>query len=384
MNPAESNRPIASADRGADARPRDMVVFVSIAAGLGGSTRSLSNVLGGLPSTVQRVIVAPQSGPFLNLVRDRNLADLHIAIPKPDDRRVRRLSRSIAAARIARFAWRRRREITAIHANGLQEVALVAFASFISRVRTVMWIHDFEVYPWTRRLGPGIRWLLRNRPVEWLAVSSTARRMIAEAGLASEADVTIVTNPIDPDDVVGDRPAPSDVFTIGFIAAADRRKGFHLLPEIDRLLADLPIRWEFFTGAAQEADDPVWAALRALPSDRAVFNGKVADVRTAYARCDVVLCPSLKESFCRVAAEAMLNGIPVVASDIPPLRELLGDDEAGLLFPVEDATAAAASLRRLASDRDLRERLGAKGRERSSAFHPDHVVQQLSEAYGIR
>lgn len=360
------------------------MVFVSIAAGLGGSTRSLSNVLSGLPSTVCRVIVAPKSGSFLDLLSDRKLADLHIPIPKPDDRRLRRLSRIVAAARIARFAWRRRHEITAIHANGLQEVSLVAFATFISQVRTVMWIHDFEVYPWTRRLGPALRWLLRDRPVEWLAVSTTARRMIAEAGLASEAAVKIVTNPIDPDDVVGDRRAASDVFTIGFIAAADRRKGFHLLPEIDRLLADLPIRWEFFTGATLEAGDPVWAALRALPTERAVFNGKVADVRTAYSRCDVVLCPSLKESFCRVAAESMLNGIPVVASDIPPLRELLGNDEAGLLFPVADAAAAAGSLRRLAADPGLRERLGAAGRERSSAFHPDRVVQQLSEAYGIQ
>ncbi len=39
----------------------------------------------------------------------------------------------------------------------------------------------------------------------------------------------------------------------------------------------------------------------------------------------------------------MLNGIPVVASDIEPLRELLGDDEAGLLFPPGDAVAAAAA-----------------------------------------
>jgi glycosyltransferase involved in cell wall biosynthesis len=364
--------------------PRDMVVFVSIAAGLGGSTRSLATVLGALPPSVERVLFAPRAGTFLNLVRDRKLADRHIPIPMPEDRRLRRLSRVVAAARVARFARRNRASITAIHANGLQEVALVAFASFISGARTVMWIHDFEVYPWTRRLGPLLRWLLRNRSVEWLAVSSTARRMIAEAGLASENDVTIVTNPIDPEDVVGERPAPSDTFAIGFIAAADRRKGFHLLPEIDRLLADLPIRWEFFTSTTEETGDPVWAALRSLPPDRAVFNGKVADVRTAYARCDVVLCPSLKESFCRVAAEAMLNGIPVVASDIPPLRELIGNDEAGFLFPVEDVAAAASKLRQLALDPDLRRRQGEHGMGRSRSFHPARVVQQLSDSYGLQ
>ena len=73
-----------------------------------------------------------------------------------------------------------------------------------------------------------------------------------------------------------------------------------------------------------------------------------------YARCDVVVCPSVLDSFCRVAAEAMLNGIPVAGSDLPPIRALLGDDEAGLLFPVGDTEAAAEAIARLVGDERLR------------------------------
>lgn len=309
--------------------------------------------------------------------------DIHVHIPKPANLRLRRLSRLVATLRITRFVYGSRHRLLAIHANGLQEVSLVALATFVSRVRTVMWIHDFEVYPWTRRLAPLLRLLLRNRPVVWLAVSPTARQVIEIAGLASQDDVEIVTNPIDPEDVVGDRPRASDITRIGFVGAAGRRKGFHLLPEINRLLSDLPVRWEFFTSNAAESGDPVWASLREWAPERAVFNGKVADVRAAYSRCDVVLCPSLKESFCRVAAEAMLNGISVVASDIPPLRELLGNNEAGLLFPAEDTAAAASQLRRLVSDPDLR-RLGEKGIERARSFHPTEVVKRLAECYGLQ
>jgi glycosyltransferase involved in cell wall biosynthesis len=112
-----------------------------------------------------------------------------------------------------------------------------------------------------------------------------------------------------------------------------------------------------------------------------VVGERLYDVREAYARCDIVFVPSRRESFCRVAAEAMLNGIPVVASDLQPLQELLGDDEAGLLVPIDDRDAAVAALRRLASDEDLRRRLGAEGRRRAAAFSPEAVARAMRALY---
>lgn len=359
------------------------VLFVSIAAGLGGSTRSLATVMARLGPGVARVLAVPKEGKFPTLVREKGLAEGTIAIARPNDRRMRRLSRPATAFRIMRWARRHRREILAIHVNGLQEVSLAVPAALISRAPLVMWIHDFEVYPWTRRLGPIWRRLLRGHPVRWTAVSGTARRMIVESGLATAGEVVIVTNPIDPADVRAEWREASDPPAVGFIASADRRKGFHLLPEVDRELAEVRLRWRLFTGLPRGDLDPTWERLRALPESRISFSEKLRDVRDAYARCDVVFCPSLSESFCRVAAEAMLNGIPVVASDIEPLRELLGDDEAGLLFPPGDAVAAAAALRRVVENDVLRTQLGAAGRERARAFEPGRVVDRLSSLYGL-
>ena len=113
------------------------------------------------------------------------------------------------------------------------------------------------------------------------------------------------------------------------------------------------------------------------------IRGKVTDVRLAYAQCDVVVCPSVLDSFCRVAAEAMVNGIPVVGSDLPPIRELLGDDEAGLVVPVKDPRAVAAAVERLVRDPQLRARLGAAGRERSAAYGPATVRTAFLELYGL-
>jgi glycosyltransferase involved in cell wall biosynthesis len=79
----------------------------------------------------------------------------------------------------------------------------------------------------------------------------------------------------------------------------------------------------------------------------------------------------------------MLNGLPVVGSDLPPIRELIGDDEAGLLVPPEDVDAAAKAIIRLVDDPELRARLGAHGAERAAAFTPDSVRQALLERYGL-
>ncbi len=370
-------------DRGERAVGRDTVAFVSIAAGLGGSTKSLVTVLSGLDSGVRRVVVTPESGKFPALVSERRLAEEHVPIPKPSGRRARRLSRPLAAVRIARWARRNRGRLLAIHANGLQEVSLVVPAALVSGVPLVMWIHDFEVYPWTRRLGPIWRRLLRGREVRWAAVSETARRMVVQSGLAPRDEIEIITNPIDPADVLAAEHVPSDRFVIGFVGSAERRKGFHLLPDVDRCLEDLPVRWVLYTSRTDNDLGPVWDRLQALPDDRVDFAGKTTDIRSGYARFDVVFCPSLKESFCRVAAEAMINGLPVVASDLEPLRELLGPDEAGLLVAPDDARAAAEAIRRLAQDPELRSRLGERGRARARAFEPSSVVRRLGTLYGL-
>jgi glycosyltransferase involved in cell wall biosynthesis len=96
----------------------------------------------------------------------------------------------------------------------------------------------------------------------------------------------------------------------------------------------------------------------------------------------VVVCPSVQESFCRVAAEAMLNGIPVVGSDLEPVRALLGDGDAGLLFPVGDVAAGAEAIVRLARDPGLRQRLGDQGRARAAVFGGEPVRRAFLELLG--
>jgi glycosyltransferase involved in cell wall biosynthesis len=366
------------------AQGRHAVLFVSIPTGIGGSTRSLATVLSSVRGVTDRILAAPPSGRFVRLVEEERGAERHLPIVSSARQR-RPLRRAWTAARLAAFAVRQRKHLTAIHANGLKELSLSLPAALFSRVRLVVWVHNFALPPSVRWFGWLWRLVLPRCHVRWAAVSPLARDLAVDARLATADEIEIVPNPIDPDDVVAPEHLGGDPVNVAYVGAPRHYKGFDLLPDIIAAFGDrVPVRWLVFSRQTDGDLDVTWQRLQAMAGNGHVsIEGKFPDVREVYARCDVVVCPSVLDSFCRVAAEAMLNGIPVAGSDLPPIRDLLGDDEAGLLFPVGDVDAAAAAIARLARDAGLRTRLGEAGRRRAAAYDPATVRRQLLALYGI-
>jgi glycosyltransferase involved in cell wall biosynthesis len=101
-----------------------------------------------------------------------------------------------------------------------------------------------------------------------------------------------------------------------------------------------------------------------------------------YDRAAVVAVPSRREGFGVVCAEAMAHGRPVVASRVGGLLDLVVHEETGLLVPPRDVEALRAALTRLLDDRELRERMGMKARERiKEHFSWDRVTELTVNAY---
>ena len=368
------------------------VLFVSAPIGVGGSTRSMANLLTYMDGHVRRVLAGPPNGSFHDLVQELGAADVYLPMISSDSPTPPR--RLLGAVKLAVFARRNRRSLAAVHANGLKEMSLSICAAALSGVPLVVWVHEFDLPPSVLRLGRLWRVLLRRMDVRFAAVSPIARDVVADAGLVDADDVVVVPNPIDPADVlarplVGDDPGP-DVgdprVRVAFLGTPLGYKGFQHLPAMVRLTtAEAPVRWLIFSRQTDEQLGDVWDELRAMQATHPVsIEGKFTDVAVAYARCDIVAVPSQLESFCRVAAEAMLNGIPVVGSDLEPVRALLGDNEqAGILFPVGDVEAASKAIVRLATDGNLRAELGDEGRRRAQMFSPAVVGAQFREIYRL-
>jgi glycosyltransferase involved in cell wall biosynthesis len=117
-------------------------------------------------------------------------------------------------------------------------------------------------------------------------------------------------------------------------------------------------------------------------ADRVRLLGHRDDVPDLLAAADVFAFPSLYEGLGGAVLEAMALGTPIVASDLPAVREITADGDVALLVPPGDAAQLAAALRRVLDDRGLAAALSDGGRTRYiECFTPDPVARAMAELY---
>jgi D-inositol-3-phosphate glycosyltransferase len=101
-----------------------------------------------------------------------------------------------------------------------------------------------------------------------------------------------------------------------------------------------------------------------------------------YSAAQVLVMPSLYESFGMVALEAMACGTPVIASEVGGLAYLVKDGETGYTVPEEDPDALCDKLMALLGDPHLRERMGQAAAEYAKDYAWDKIAVQILELYG--
>lgn len=117
-------------------------------------------------------------------------------------------------------------------------------------------------------------------------------------------------------------------------------------------------------------------------SDAVVFTGIRRDVPEILALLDVFVLPSLWEGLPIALLEAMAAGLPVVATRVGGVPEVVEDGVTGLLVPPRDPDALAEAITRLLRDPDLRCKMGQAGRERvESEFSVEKMVRKTETLY---
>ena len=116
--------------------------------------------------------------------------------------------------------------------------------------------------------------------------------------------------------------------------------------------------------------------------DRISFVGKQPKIVDYLSVSDVLLLPSEQESFGLAALEAMACEVPVVASRVGGVPEVVDDGETGFLSHVGDVEKMARDAARLLVDKELRQQMGKSAREAAlSRYRTDIVIPQYLEFY---
>lgn len=237
------------------------------------------------------------------------------------------------------------------------------------------------------------RWSLPKADLVITVCNAFARELSSVARVAPERtrvrhnSIRPVSQPAD-DDVralrqrLGIAENEAVILSVGRLskekAHADLIKAFKQLyttnPDLNRklvIVGDGPER-EFLESASTQSG----------LSQRIVFAGQVKDVRPFYAMSDVFVLPSLTEGSPNVLLEAMASNVPIAATAVGGVPEIVENEESALLVRANDPAALATAIARLLADAELGRRLARNAAEIVSKNHSaEEYVRSLIAIY---
>ena len=198
-------------------------------------------------------------------------------------------------------------------------------------------------------------------------------------------DLSRFSGPVRPCALRGEYRIPSAAPLLGVVARLEPEKGHrHLIDAMPAILRAVPETWLAIIGEGSEAD-ALRARATALGSRvaaRVVFTGRRDDVSALTSDLTLAVLPSIREAQGISLLEAMARGIPVVASAVGGIPEVVTDGVDGRLVPPGDPVALADAIIELLRDRELRDRLGEAGRRTVvDRFSIDAQVRAIEAVY---
>ena len=294
----------------------------------------------------------------------------------------------ILAPSMARALLRDRPDIIHAHAYGYFPMFAGGLAEMICGVPLVVTPHS----------DPGLG-SLSKRLFDWamppitlrrahrvIALTAIEQQHLQQLGVAP-GRIRIIPNGVDLNefaDLPG-RSRSSDETHLLFVGRCyPRQKGLEHLVKATALLSSrrkvrLSIVGEDWGGVAS-----LQTMSKALGVEEQVtFTGPVprGEVIRSYAGADIFVLPSLFEPFGIVLLEAMAAGLPIVASRVGGIVDVVEEGKTALLVPPGNSQALAEALDRVISDASLRRRMGDAARRRVLAYSWSRLLPRILEVY---
>jgi glycosyltransferase involved in cell wall biosynthesis len=275
-----------------------------------------------------------------------------------------------------------------VHYHTSHAVTLGTLASFFAGRRAAVATRRVS-FPLSRNPLARIKYTFRLDRV--IAVSEGIRETLATAGVPKER-ITVVHSAVDLrrfDPPPHDRQAcrrelgyAEEVFVVGCAGHLAEHKGHRVLVEAAGRLGEFP-GMQFLLIGKGEKEEELRKQIAGLGLDgKFRLVGFREGLESILPALDLLAFPSLSgEGSPAVLKEAMACGLPVVASAISGVEEVVRQGSEGLLVPPGDPAALAQAIRFFAADRERGLEFGGRGRERSREFRPERMVEMTEKVY---
>lgn len=304
--------------------------------------------------------------------------------------------RNIFAARhIARFC--RDRDIGIVHAHGAVGAQAARLASILyGGPRPITTYHVAitnitDIPPWKKKLFALLDRMMSGVDRRVLAVSEAVRGALIREAFFSPDRLHVLYTGIDADSFNDCRmhefrkeiDVDPDSMLIGAVGRLSEEKGMDILIDaMPRILREFPSLTLVIAG-----DGPLKEALYRKTCNRGVdarvrFLGYRRDIERLLTGLDLLVMPSWTEGFPLVLLEAMAAGVPVVATKVGGIPEIVTDGREGVLVPPGDSLRLADRVITLMRDSSLREKMAGEGRKRVlQRFSLGRMLQELNDIY---
>jgi len=345
---------------------RVRIAFLIGSLEIGGAERQLVRLVNSLdPTRYEPLVICWHGRPVLAAELNPNVQFQHLQLGRVGARS----SAVFKPVRAAALLWRLTRRLNAfrprvLHAWLPAAYIAAAYAGRLAGVPVVMGARrglvSYRTYP--RLIWPFAE--LANRLLRVQVCNSEAvRRWALEQERLDPDRAVVIPNGVDL--VTPSEPVPGRPPRAAMLANFHRYKGHALLVEALRRCSGLPAGFQVVLyGDGKERPRVEELARDAGVLDHLVFAGLQKDAGSRLDEFDFTLLCSTEEGFPNAVLESMAAGVPVVATAVGGVTELLRDQVDGLLVPSGDAGALAAAIDWMLAHPEERRRQGMAARER--------------------